>query len=955
MPNSLADTTQRIISHRRRAGHARRRFVSWTGWGIAAALALLLPLTTLGGGLYYVWLSQGLPAIEALPVMVEPPDGLFQQPSRLYDRSGELLLTLKNPAAEGREYLYVDSTGSASLPVFSSTLISATLATLDPDFQERAGASWDELNPTADPTLTQKLAGSLLFDEEPAGLARDLRIRLVSAQVLDRYGKEKILEWYLNTADYGSLAYGADAAARVYFGKSATGLALGESAILAAVSQAPALNPLDAPDAAVERGQQVLERMHTLGWITAAQASALDEPPRFREAVPETENLAPAFTRLALNQLETIISRARLERGGLIIRTSLDLDLQLQLNCALSAQLDRLDQIETTSRCSAADLLPTQPFDAAELPEDVAANVLVYDPQSGEILALATSDSDVLARRPAGTLLSPFVYLTAFTRGMSPATLTWDIPDEKAIASVENFDGSYHGPVRLRTALANDYQVPLVKLLNQIGPGNVWRLAAQLGLDDLDANGSGEDPLEPLSGGKANLIELTRAYGVLAAQGNIAGEVPSEQSEAGELPLQPFLVASVKSINGEELLPARESRTRPLLTEGLAYLVTHVLSDEAARWPSLGHPNSLEIGRPAAAKLGRTSDGRDAWTIGYTPQRVVGVWIGPAQGSETDKGRVPVSAAAGLWHAVIQYASRDLPPSGWTIPQGVTTLTVCDPSGMLPSGDCPNLVNEVFLQSSEPTHSDTLYQRVAVNRLSGQLATLFTPADLVEERVYLIPPVEARDWAQEAGLEIAPESYDLVPDEAGKAEGAQVTTPVMFAYVSGEVEIEGSAAGDDFSFYRVQVGEGLNPRSWIQLGADSSEPVNEGRLATWDTHGLDGLYAIQLLVIDTEHRLQKSTLFVSVDNTAPGVRIRYPHQDQHITPDTRSITLRASAEDDLSLASVEFIVDGDALHLLTQPPFAIQWMSRSGEHTLTVVAEDAAGNTSETTSRFTIE
>lgn len=968
MPSSLPSANRVLTWRQRRAAQARSSPAPRLGLLVAGSLALLLPLLFLGAGLYYTWLSADLPSIEKLPALIEPPGGVFQQPTRLYDRSGEhLLLALENPAAAGRRYLRVSSDPEETGPVFSPALIMATLASRDPDFWERNGNPWlefipVELSSSGSPTLAQQVVSGLLFDEEPASLNRDLRIRLLAAQVTGRYGSEKILEWYLNTADYGSLAFGADAAARVYFGKSAADLDFGEAAILAAVAQAPVLNPLDAPDAAAERGRQVLQEMQRLGWITSYQATALDQPPEFRKAVPDTTDPAPAFTRLVLEQLEAQISRTRLVRGGLIIRTSLDLDLQLQVNCALAEQLNRLSFTATEkpaqedSVCPAANLLPTQPVDQEELPAPLAANAVVYDPQTGEILALAGSEDGQLTRRPAGTLLTPFVYLTAFTRGMSPGTLVWDIPSQDAGLAVENFDGEFHGPLRLRTALANDYLAPVPQLLNQVGSGNVWRMAGQLGLSGLVLEGSEEDPMLPVYTGQASLMELVQAYGVLANSGNLAGiERPgADESQAG-LPLEPMAVLAVETITGEVLLERGESQTRPLLTPPLAYLLTHSLSDEAARWPSLGHPNSLEIGRPAAAKLGRTIDGQDAWAIGYTPQRVAGVWIG-AINEESEEGKqVPAGLAAGLWHAILQYATSNLPPLGWEVPQGVTSVTVCDPSGMLPTEDCPTRVNEVFLQGSEPTHRDTLYQRVAVNRLSGQLATLFTPADLVEERVVINPPVEARDWARAAGLAIAPETYDLVPADPEQSSSALISSPDMFTYVRGEVEIRGQAGGEAFDFYRVQVGEGLNPRQWVQLGSDTTRSVKNGTLATWDTTGLEGLYAIQLLVIDQEQRVRKSTIFVSVDNTPPEVRVLSPHQGQLLAPEERRITLRAAAEDDLSIDRVEFFLDGNPLHTLNQPPFAIQWTAKPGEHTLEVVAVDAAGNTAETASEFTIE
>ncbi|MEY2819367.1 MAG: hypothetical protein RL275_2830, partial [Chloroflexota bacterium] len=296
-----------------------------------------------------------------------------------------------------------------------------------------------------------------------------------------------------------------------------------------------------------------------------------------------------------------------------------------------------------------------------------------------------------------------------------------------------------------------------------------------------------------------------------------------------------------------------------VVTPAMAYLMTNVLSDEPARWNTWGRENVLDIGRPAGVKPGQTSDGKDAWMIGYTPYVSVAVWTGVRGENEFITPRFP----AALWNALMNAASETRPVDGWTAPQGITPMTVCDPSGMLPTRECPNLVTEFFLNGSEPTQADNLFREFAVNRETGLLATVFTPPELVDNRVYMIVPDEAREWAVSEGLGIPPITYDAIQAPPVNP-NANITAPQLFADVDGKVLILGAATGEDFMYYRVQVGKGLNPQEWIQLGEDNYTPVDGGILAEWDTTDLSGLYAVQLIVVRNEQKVDTAVIQVTV-------------------------------------------------------------------------------------------
>jgi hypothetical protein len=497
-----------------------------------------------------------------------------------------------------------------------------------------------------------------------------------------------------------------------------------------------------------------------------------------------------------------------------------------------------------------------------------------------------------------------------------------------------------------------------------VGIENVWRTAQQMGIPFPESEpGSSPSTLNLIR--DASLLEISQAFNIFANQGILAGRPLSTEDKTsdgslGKNPaaLQPGTILRVEDGTGKVVLDWGESQERPIISPQLAYLMTHVLSDETARWPSLGHPNALEVGLPAAARMGRTEDGESAWTVGYTPQRSAGVWIGQSQ-SQPDLPEPAIqalqNASAGLWHALIQFASRELPYQDWQEPAGMSTVQVCDPSGMLPTEECPNVVDEIFLAGSEPVKGDTLYRVLSVNDQTGRLATVFTSLDLVESHTFFIPPAEAEDWAKGSGLAIPPEDYDAIPASLPAWPDVEIASPAMYEAVGGELPISGTAAGSGFAFYRLLAGQGLNPQAWFQIGEDVRKPVVDGQLGIWDTRELSGLYAVQLLVVRQDRSVEKATTLVTVDNQPPEVIILYPGDDTDVAPTQGArIVFQIQAEDNLGMESVMIYVDGALLAKLIQPPYAISWISSPGTHTLRVQAVDRASNTAEATATFNV-
>ena len=822
---------------RQQAGEARTR----NGCLVAGmVLSLLIAALIVGAAFTYINLTRDLPSVELLPALLNPPDGLLIQPTRIYDRTGENLLYTFAPDDSPRRYIPLSPTNPQHLP---GSLRDAVLARTDPRFWSHPGYTLDTItNYESHPTLAQKLVSNLLLFDEPPSLRRALRERILAAQITEQYGRTQVLEWYLNSANFGRHAFGAEAAAQLYFGKSATGLTTAESAILAAVSEAPSLNPHDAPETALERGRETLGFMRIRKFLSQeATDNALGESLSFQ--TPPAPQTAPAFINILLTQLDSRFPRERIERGGLTILSTLDYEMQEQASCVTAFYAARLAGLpDPVRQCEGLRFLPALP--AGETVGDSSASAIITDPKTGQILAAVgetfqAQETPLMAAHRPGSVLDVFTYLTGFTRGLSPASLVWDIPGK---TDVENFDGQYHGPMRLRVALANDYPAPADQVLLQMGVENVNRIASTFGLS----------PDRDLP-----LLDAAGAFGVFAQQGVYFGQ---EFEEA----FKPVAVLKVEGNDGSVWLDWSTPQAKPVVTPGLAYLMNHALSDESALQGTLRSSNLLDAGRPAAVKLGQTDDKLSAWTIGYSPARVVAVWTGTRQASAIPEEvrEVDSRLPAVLWNALMQIASQNVPPADWTVPADVSVVNVCDPSGMLPTADCPNLVREVFLNGNEPQQSDSMYRRYSINRETGLLATVFTLPQLIEEHVYLVVPSEARSWAEEAGLEIPPANFDVIQSPPFD-ENVNITSPELFSEVSGEVQIEGTAAGDNFASYRLLAGQGLNPEEWIQVG-EGGAPVTDGLLATWDTNGLSGLYAVQLQVVRADQTVDTAIIQVTV-------------------------------------------------------------------------------------------
>jgi membrane peptidoglycan carboxypeptidase len=301
-----------------------------------------------------------------------------------------------------------------------------------------------------------------------------------------------------------------------------------------------------------------------------------------------------------------------------------------------------------------------------------------------------------------------------------------------------NYDLRYHGPVLAREALASSYNLPAVKVLDSVGLDTMIRLARQMGISTFSDSGRYGLALT-LGGGEVRLLDMATAYGAFAN---------------GGLRVEPVAVTQVRDTRGQLRYQWVYHPGDRVLDERVAYLITNILSDDKARAPAFGEGSVLKLDRPAAAKTGTTSDWRDNWTLGYTPDLVVGVWVGNAdnQPMENVSG---ITGAGPIWREFMQTALLGRPALDFVEPPGLTRAQVCTMSGLPPNPDspCPHTRTELFIEGTQPTELDTFYRKFKLDAATGRLADANTPPDRVVERVMLVLPAEALEWARENDIE----------------------------------------------------------------------------------------------------------------------------------------------------------------------------------------------------------
>lgn len=627
------------------------------------------------------------------------------QSTKIYDRTGKILLYDVHKDIR-RTVVNFDQ--------IAPFIKNATVAIEDDQFYEHKGikpeaiarAMWVNFKTgqysQGGSTITQQVIKNALLSSEKT-VTRKIKEWILALKLERELNKEQILTLYLNEAPYGGNIYGVEEAAMNFFSKHANEVTLAESAYLAALPQAPTLySPYGSNISRLEsRKNLVLKKMLGLGSIDQkAYDEAIKEKVKF---IPPQEKgiRAPHFVMFLKEKLAETYGEDVLNNGGLRVISTIDMNLQEK-----GEEIVKQYAEENEKKYNAHN-----------------AGLVVVDPKTGQILVMVGSRDyfDIehegnfniaVAKRQPGSAFKPFVYGAAFEEGYTPDTVVFDVPtqfstrcdpfgkplpgsDESHCYMPENYDHQYHGPMSLRNALAQSVNVPAVKMLYLVGLDKAIDFAERLGITTL-VNKERYGLTLVLGGGEVSLLDITSAYGVFANDGKrnpYTGIIRIEDAQGNVL---------------SEDIP----RNNQVIDPEIARKMSSVLSDNTARTPAFGEQSYLHFpDHQVAVKTGTTNDYRDAWIIGYTPSLAVGAWAGNNDNAAMEK-KVAGFIIAPLWNAFFTEAFKTIPDEHFPSPQPL-------------------------LSTIKPVLRGIWYggETYAVDKVSGKLATQFTPPELIENRV----------------------------------------------------------------------------------------------------------------------------------------------------------------------------------------------------------------------------
>jgi penicillin-binding protein 1C len=841
----------------------------------------------------YFAIARELPPVEQLRA-----NAAQFETTRIYDRSGGLLYEILDPNAGRRTFV--------PLSRISPNLVAATLATEDREFYNHPGfdpvaiarAFWQNYTSgevvSGASTITQQLARMLLLSPEERferSYERKAREIVLAAEITRRYSKDEILELYLNEANYGNLAYGIEAASETYFNTTADNLSLAQATFLAGLPQSPAVHDIftNRDDTLRRHKRVVLLTLEASQVKNCIPVSNSPQPVCFNEAdairavqeieaynfqIRQADMRYPHWVNYIRSLLEAQYEPQTIYRSGFNVYTTIDPALQQQAEAIVAQQVQSL-----------AD---RNAYNGA---------LVAIRPSTGEILAMVGSPNFndenhsgqvnmAVSPRQPGSSIKPLTYVAAFEKGWTPATLIWDVPtdfppsgdpnDTRPPYQPVNYDGRFHGPVTARSALANSYNIPAVKALQFVGiygDSGLLNFARRLGIQSLTGDQYGLSLT--LGGGEVTLLEMTSAFGVFANSGARTG---------------PLAITRITDYQGSVVFEAPAPTGQQVVRPEHAFLISSILSDNAARTPMFGPDSVLNLPFQAAAKTGTTNDFRDNWTIGYTPDLAVGVWIGNAD--YTPMVNVTgLSGAAPAWSAFMQFAVPYVTngsPSLFPVPNGITEKVICAVSGAEPSEFCPQQRAELFAADQPPRpKEDDLWKRVRVDTWTNLNASGECP-DFTDDRFtlnvedpfgvrWIKDTAEGRAWAASLGFEwpitFVPVRECRASDPrpqiifAGINENQTITTPTLDIYAV----IRATA---NFRSWRLEWGPGADPAAWeVLVENNPNQYQNPERIHTWELEGLPaGAVTLRIWMDSVDgdaHAERRITLNLNVPTPTP--------------------------------------------------------------------------------------
>jgi penicillin-binding protein 1C len=766
--------------------HKKRKWYHLNKIQLAITLSIFIIVC---GGLF--WMFHDLPSPKKLS------SGDFPVSTQIFDRNDQLLYEVY--ADEHRTPVSIKD-----LPPY---VIQASVAIEDKDFYNHFGFSFQGMiratkntifsnKLQGGSTITQQLVKTALLTPERT-LMRKIREAILTIGTEILYSKDQIMEMYLNHIPYGGTAYGVEAAAQRYFGKSSRYLTLSEAALLAGLPQAPSrYSPFVNPEQARNRQAEVLRRMYEDKYISKeSEAEALALPLIY--AKPATDIRAPHFVFYIKSMLEEKYGLQMVERGGLRVRTTLDLDLQNYTQASVSAEIASLTKYKISN-----------------------AAALVTRPNTGEVLAMvgshdyfdSTQDGQVnltMRLRQPGSSIKPINYATALQlKKLTPASLILDIPTCFLVAGQrsycpKNYDGSFHGPVSFRSALANSYNIPAVKVLALNGLESMMATASAMGITSF------QDPTRyglslTLGGGEVTMADMVTAFGTLANQGvrvplnpilevkDYTGKVyESYDPQVVNTELQGYF--NDEDIHSNVVGEARLGLYRALNREP-AFMIADIMADNSARSAAFGSNSKLKIkDHTVSVKTGTTNDIRDNWTIGFTPDVVVATWVGNNDGSAMNPYLVSgITGAAPIWNDIMNHILKDAPDHPQPKPPGIETINICSQTGSSPAGgvEC-NGRNEYFWSERLPDSPSVEKKNIWVYKDIDRPAFFGSTTSKVVEPVN-VDGLELKEhtvmsdpFTRDYCMDCPPPP----PDEKGKINYPQVNVDMSMFYWDGGFEM----------------------------------------------------------------------------------------------------------------------------------------------------------------------
>ncbi|MBE9524204.1 MAG: transglycosylase domain-containing protein [Chloroflexi bacterium] len=859
--------------------------------------------------------------------------------TRILDKDGNVLYEILDPSGGRRTYV--------SLEDISPYLVAATIATEDKEFYSHPGfdamaiarAFWQNLmskeTVSGASTITQQLTRALFLGPDERvqqSYARKLREALLAAEVTRRYTKNEILELYLNEFYYGNFAYGVEAASETYFGVQASELNLGQAAFLAGLPQLPAVYDVYTNrDATLYRQQTVLLLMYQVsqekGCIQVGNSTdpVCVEAPEAAEAAnsfegyefqaPYVKMRYPHWVNYVRTLLEAQYDSQTIYRSGFTVYTSLDPTLQDIAQEIVQKHVAALAGKHVTNGAA-----------------------VILRPSTGEILAMVGSaDFDnvdisgqvnmAVSPRQPGSSIKPLTYVAAFEKGWTPATLIWDVESEFPPSGdindprppyiPVNYDNRVHGPMTVRTALANSFNIPAVKALDFIGiyddpetpeEEGLIAIARRLGINTFTRDDYGLSLT--LGGGDVTLLELSGVFAVFANRGE---------------KILPVAIMRIEDHLGNEVYQYEPPYGDQVLRAEHAFLISSILSDNQARSLMFGPNSVINLPFQAAAKTGTTNNFRDNWTIGYTPDVVVGTWVGNADYTPM-QGTSGLTGAAPIWAAVMKSAVQSLTggnPTPFVPPTGIVEKVICSISGTEPSQWCPSHRSEFFVNDQLPlVKGFDIWQRATIDTWTELLASP-SCSEFIDHKIsinvtdpwgvkWIKETNQGKTWAEKMGFkkpifftpEKACRDSDSRPVLAiiAPRDGERITTSPVILY--GQVD-----ATSNFESYRLEYGHGRDPVDWTLLRKRDTPIGDPDEIYSWDVSQIpEGVVTIRLIMFSTRDTSAefRMTLDLAVPTPTPT-----PTFTPTETP-TPTITLTPTATFQPTATSTSTLIPTDA-------------------------------------------